>query len=68
MATLVRLTEEQITHLLEAADRMERDFKTVHEELVAANIPDHTLDRFSRLHDGFTSAMSYIRHQRDLAG
>ena len=68
MATLIRLTQQQIDHLLEEAERMERGFKELHEELVEVEIPKATLARFARLHDGFTSAMTYLRRQRELAG
>ena len=66
MATIVRLDDEQIAHLLNQADEMENTLKQLHSELTALDIPKNTLHRFSRMHDRFTSAIEFLRKQRNL--
>lgn len=66
MATLVRLTAEQIDELFLEADRMEEALKELHEELDTLGIPDASLARFSKFHDRFTSAIAYLKKQRQL--
>lgn len=66
MATVVRLTGEQIDHLLDEADQMERSLKEMHEELVSVGTPKETMLRFSMLHDRFTGTMAFLRRQREL--
>lgn len=68
MATVVRLTEDQIDHLLDEADQMERALKELHEELASVGTPTETLRRFSTLHDRFTATMAFLRRQRALGG
>jgi len=66
MATVVRLTEDQIAHLLSEADQMERALKELHEDLVSAGTPKEILVRFNLLHDRFTGTMAFLRRQREL--
>ena len=66
MATLVRLTPEQIERLLQDADQMESALKDMHEELVTLGVPADTASRFSKLHDRFTGWISFLRRQREL--
>ncbi|MGB3336500.1 MAG: hypothetical protein WBA73_04905 [Devosia sp.] len=68
MATVVRLTQDQIEHLLDEADQMERSLKEFHEELVSVGTPKETLLRFNNLHDRFTGTMAFLRRQRELGG
>lgn len=68
MATLVRLTQDQIEELLAEADRMEQSLKELHEEFAALGIPDASLARFSSFHDRFTGAITYLKRQRELGG
>lgn len=66
MATVVRLSEEQIDKLLADADAMERSFKDMHEELARLDTPKETLARFGKLHDRFSGALDFLRRQREL--
>ncbi len=66
MATLVRLTQEQIEQLLDDADDMERALKNMHEELVTLGIPTETATRFNKLHDRFSGWVGFLRRQRQL--
>ena len=66
MATLVRLTQEQIEQLLDDADEMERALKDMHEELITLGIPIDTATRFSKLHDRFSGWIGFLRRQREL--
>lgn len=66
MATLVRLSEEQIAQLFEEADSMENALKELHAELIDNGTPRETLARFARIHDRFTEVMTFLRRQRDL--
>jgi hypothetical protein len=66
MATMIRLTQDQIDYLLDEADGMESALKGLHEELVEADIPKDTLTRFTRLHDRFTDVINFLRRQREL--
>ncbi|SFV35593.1 hypothetical protein SAMN05216456_2185 [Devosia crocina] len=66
MATVVRLSEEQIEQLLADADAMERTFKDMHEELARLDTPKDTLARFGKLHDRFSSVLEFLRRQREL--
>ncbi|WP_297106182.1 hypothetical protein [uncultured Devosia sp.] len=66
MATMVRLTEEQIVRLLEEADSMETALKDLHQELVDLGTPKETMTRFSRVHDRFTEILAFLRRQREL--
>ncbi|WEJ56777.1 hypothetical protein [Devosia sp. FJ2-5-3] len=68
MATLVRLTQDQIEELFAEADRMEQSLKELHEEFAALGIPDASLSRLSNFHDRFTSAITYLKKQRELGG
>lgn len=66
MATLVRLTQEQIDELFVEADRLEEALKALHEEFDGLGIPDASLARLANFHDRFTSAITYLKKQRDL--
>lgn len=66
MATIVRLSQEQINQLLAEADSMENALKALHTELVDVGTPSETVDRFSRIHDRFTAVMNFLRRQREL--
>ncbi|MBL8593423.1 MAG: hypothetical protein JNK01_12125, partial [Devosia sp.] len=50
MATLVRLTEEQIERLIIDMEEMEERLKDMHEELIELRVPKDTLTRFAKLH------------------
>lgn len=66
MATVVRLTPEQIEQLLDDADQMERALKDMHEELITLGVPKETATRFSKLHDRFSGWIGFLRRQREL--
>jgi hypothetical protein len=66
MATLVRLTQEQIDRLFDEAEELERALKDMHEELTVLGTPKDTLARFSRMHDRFTTGIGFLRRQREL--
>ncbi|HEY8574757.1 MAG TPA: hypothetical protein VIL88_00290 [Devosia sp.] len=68
MATIVRLTQAQIDQLLAEAEDMEVAFKDMHAELSSAGTAKDTLARFGRLHDRFTSAITFLKRQRELGG
>lgn len=68
MATTIRLSQEQITQLLDEADSMESALKDLHAELVEVGTPKDTLARYSRIHDRFTAVMTFLRRQRELGG
>jgi hypothetical protein len=66
MATLVRLTEEQIERLIVGMEEMEERLKDMHEELIEVGIPKDTLSRFARLHDRYTQGVAFLLKQREL--
>ena len=66
MATIVRLSQEQIAQLLDEAESMENALKELHVELVEVGTPPETVNRFSRIHDRFTAVMTFLRRQREL--
>ena len=66
MATIVRLSQEQITQLLAEADSMESALKELHVDLVDVGTPPEIVARFSRIHDRFTAVMTFLRRQREL--
>lgn len=66
MATIVRLSQEQINQLLDEADSMENALKELHAELVDIGTPGETVARFARIHDRFTAVMTFLRRQREL--
>lgn len=66
MATMVRLSREQIDQMFVEMDEMEKSLKAIHEELVEANVPKATLNRFARMHDRYTSGVAFLMKQRDL--
>jgi hypothetical protein len=66
MATLVRLTPQQIEQLLDDADDMERALKDMNEELVTLGVPQDTITRFSKLHNRFSGWIRFLRRQREL--
>lgn len=66
MATLVRLTEEQIERLIVGMEEMEERLKDMHEELIEIGVPRDTLTRFAKLHDRYTEGVAFILKQREL--
>ena len=68
MATLVRLTREQIERLIVDMEEMEERLKDMHEELIEIGIPKDTLSRFAKLHDRYTEGVAFILKQRELGG
>lgn len=66
MATLVRLTPDQIERLIADMEEMEERLKDMHEELIELGVPKDTLGRFARLHDRYTSGVAFILKQREL--
>lgn len=66
MATLVRLTEEQIERLIADMEEMEKRLKDMHEELIEVHVPKDTLGRFAKLHDKYTTGVGFILRQREL--
>jgi hypothetical protein len=66
MATLVRLTEEQIERLMIDMQELEKRMKDMHEELVRVDVPKETLAKFSQLHDRYTSGVAFLLKQREL--
>jgi len=66
MATLVRLTEEQIERLIVGMEEMEERLKDMHAELIDIGIPKPTLGRFAKLHDRYTEGVAFILKQREL--
>ncbi len=68
MATMVRLTQEQIEQLLDDADKMESALKDMHEELITLGVPHETSTRFSKLHDRFSGWIGFLKRQRELGG
>lgn len=68
MATMVRLSREQIERMMLDMDAMENELKAIHAELIEANVPKATLNRFARMHDRYTAGVAYLRKQRELGG
>jgi regulator of replication initiation timing len=68
MATIVRLTEDQIAHLIEEMHAIETELKHLYDELAELPLPSETLRRFRRLHDRYTESATFIERQRELAG
>lgn len=66
MATLVRLTQEQIDRLIVGMEEMEERLKDMHEELIEIGVPKDTLTRFAKLHDRYTEGVAFILKQREL--
>lgn len=66
MATLVRLTQEQIERLIVGMEEMEERLKDMHAELIDIGIPKPTLGRFAKLHDRYTEGVAFILKQREL--
>ena len=67
MATIVRLTEDQIAHLIEEMHAIEAELKHLYDELAELQLPSDTLRRFQRLHDRYTASATFIERQRELA-
>ncbi|WP_423066714.1 hypothetical protein [Devosia sp. CN2-171] len=67
MATMVRLSREQIDQMFVEMDEMEKSLKAIHAELIELGVPKDTLNRFSRMHDRYTSGVAFLMKQRDLA-
>lgn len=66
MATLVRLTQEQIERLIVGMEEMEERLKDMHAELIDIGVPKPTLGRFAKLHDRYTEGVAFILRQREL--
>lgn len=66
MATLVRLTHEQIERLIVDMEEMEKRLKDMHEELIEIGVPKDTLGRFAKLHDRYTTGVAFLLKQREL--
>ena len=66
MATLVRLTEEQIERLIVGMEEMEEHLKDMHAELIEIGVPKPTLTRFAKLHDRYTEGVAFLLRQREL--
>ena len=66
MATMVRLSREQIDHMFVEMDEMEKNLKSIHAELIELGVPKSTLNRFARMHDRYTQGVAFLMKQRDL--
>ena len=66
MATMVRLSREQIDKLFVAMDEMEKNLKDIHAELIELGVPTETLNRFARMHDRYTADVAFLKKQREL--
>lgn len=66
MATMVRLSREQIDQMFVAMDEMEKSLKAIHAELIELGVPKDTLNRFARMHDRYTADVAFLMKQRDL--
>ncbi len=66
MATVVRLTEAQITHLFDEMLEIEGELKALYDDLADLHVPDDMLRRFRRLHDRYSEAANFLQRQRDL--
>ena len=67
MATMVRLSREQIDQMFVEMEEMEKSLKAIHAELIDLGVPKQTLNRFARMHDRYTAGVAYLMKQRDLA-
>lgn len=66
MATMVRLSREQIDLMFEEMDEMEKNLKAIHAELIEQGVSKATVTRFARMHDRYTSGVAFLMKQRDL--
>jgi len=66
MATMVRLSREQIDQMFVAMDEMEKNLKSIHAELIELGVPNDTLKRFAKMHDRYTADVAFLMKQRDL--
>lgn len=66
MATMVRLSREQIDQMFVEMDEMEKNLKAIHAELIELGVPRDTLNRFAKMHDRYTSGVAFLMKQRDL--
>jgi hypothetical protein len=66
MATMVRLSREQIDQMFVAMDEMEKNLKSIHAELIELGVPTDTLKRFSKMHDRYSADVAFLKKQRDL--
>ena len=66
MATMVRLSREQIDQMFVAMDEMEKSLKAIHAELIELGVTKDTLNRFARMHDRYTADVAFLMKQRDL--
>lgn len=66
MATMVRLSREQIDQMFVAMDEMEKNLKSIHAELIELGVPKDTLNRFAKMHDRYTADVAFLMKQRDL--
>jgi hypothetical protein len=66
MATLIRMTKQQIDQLVSEMEEIENSMKEMHEDLVRATVPSETIKRFTRLHDRYSNALAFVLKQRQL--
>jgi Mg2+ and Co2+ transporter CorA len=66
MATMVRLSRDQIDQMFVEMDEMEKSLKAIHDELIELGVPKSTLNRFAKMHDRYTSGAAFLMKQRDL--
>lgn len=66
MATMVRLSREQIERMIVEMEEMEKSLKDIHAELIELGIPGGTLDRFAKMHDRYSNGVAFIMKQREL--
>ena len=66
MATMVRLSREQIERMFVEMDEMENSLKEIHAELIELGLPSDTLGRFARMHDRYTAGVAFLKKQREL--
>lgn len=68
MATVVRLTEQQIENLLKNAEEIETEFKALYAQLEDAQVSEGILVRYRKLHNRYSTAIKFVMRQRELFG
>lgn len=68
MATVVRLTENQIENLLADAEEIEQGFKSIYVQLEEAQVSEGILVSYRKLHNRYSTAIKFLKRQRELAG